>query len=133
VRVVLDAGVFIAAAKGNRITRSLMTQSRERAIFCVLASTIAEFYRGGTQTASEARLLNAWRPEVVAIDEALARRAGVLLSSTGGSNTLDALLVAGSIACGASKIFTTDMKDIEQLVSAAGTAAMRPIAVVKAD
>jgi hypothetical protein len=131
VRVVLDAGVFIAAAKGNRVTRSLMTQNRERAIFCVLASTIAEFYRGGTQTASEARLLNAWHPEIVAIDEALARRAGVLLASTGGGNTLDALLVAGSIFCGASKIFTTDLDDIERLLGAAPT--VRSIAVVKAD
>ena len=69
-RIVLDAGVFIAAAKGNRVTRSLMAESRDRAVFCVLASTIAEFYRGGTRTASEARLFNAWHPEVLAIDEA---------------------------------------------------------------
>ena len=110
-----------------------MTQSRDRAIFCVLASTIAEFYRGGAQTASEARLFNAWHPEVVTIDEALARRAGVLLASTGGSNTLEALLVAGSIVCGASKIFTTDMIDIERLLSTAVAAAARPIVVVKAD
>ena len=108
-----------------------MTQSRDRAIFCVLASTIAEFYRGGTRTASEARLLNAWHPEVVAIDETTARRAGVLLASTRGGNTLDALLVAGSIVCGASKIFTTDMEDIERLLSAASVA--KPIEVVKAD
>jgi predicted nucleic acid-binding protein len=130
-RIVLDAGVFIAAAKGNRITRGLMTASRDRASFYVLASTIAEFYRGGTRTASEARLLHSWRPEVLAVNETIARRAGILLASTGNGNTLDALLVAGSIVCGASTIFTTDMNDIKHLLSAASVAT--PIAVIKAD
>lgn len=130
-RVFLGAGVFIAAAKAHGTTVALLSRVRGRQVLCVVAATIAEFYRGGAKTAREAQLLNRWRPDIVSVTDALARRAGMLLAETGGTNVLDALLVAGAAACGASAIYTTDVEDIERLASA--DSALRSVLVVKAD
>jgi hypothetical protein len=57
-------------------------------------------------------------PEVVDIDKALAKRAGELLASTGGNNTIDALVVAVAEDKNAAQIYSDDVNDVEELLAA---------------
>jgi PIN domain-containing protein len=83
----------------------------------VAASTIAEFWRNRRGLA-EARfgLLSA---TVVPVDSILAKRAGELLRQIGGAKTLDAIVVAVAEQSQADRIYTSDVGDMELLLSAA--------------
>jgi len=94
------------------MTHALMATTIGQAILYVAAHTIAEFYRGGRRSAGEARLLNLWRPEVLSIGADEGRLAGELLATTGGSNSMDALVVAAAAIHGITEIFTTDPDDL---------------------
>ena len=78
-------------------------------------AVIAETWRedGGRQ-ARLARLLKA--VEVVAVDEALGRRAGALLGESKTDDPVDATVVA--VAAAGDHILTSDIPDIQTLVSA---------------
>ena len=101
-------------------------------LLVIAASTIAEFYRGGTTTAREAHALNRWDPHVVRIGESEGRLAGELQGAAGTAAAMDALLVAVAQLHGVTDILTTDPTDIKRLV-AARKRGSRPIAVIKAD
>jgi hypothetical protein len=80
---------------------------------------IAETWReDGSRQARLARLLKA--VEVAAVDEAVGRRAGVLLGKAGTSGPVDGTVVA--IAASGDLILTSDTGDIAKLVSASGRA-----------
>jgi predicted nucleic acid-binding protein len=131
VTVVLDAGVFIAGARGNRATLASLSRVAGKAMLVVPATAIAEFWRDGSRSAREARLFNAWQPNVVSIEAELARRAGAYIGVTKGADTLDAIVVAVAASVSADQIFTTDPDDIEALVAADPRTSQ--IAVVKVD
>lgn len=122
--LVLDAGALIAA---DRDDRELVAKLRVAALNGIdLRSNgvvIAQAWRvdGGRQ-ARLARLLKA--VDVVAVDEALGRQAGVLLGKAGTSDPVDGTVVA--IAAAGDRVLTSDVGDIAKLVSVSG----RPIGVV---
>ncbi len=76
----------------------------------------------------EAQLVNQWRPEVLPINAAEARLEGELLGRTGGSNSMDAIVVSTAALHGIGEIFTTDPDDLVQLRNALVPA--QPIAIV---
>jgi len=124
VALVLDAGALIAA---DRDDRELVAKLRVAALNGIdlrsNGAVIAQTWRedGGRQ-ARLARLLKA--VDVVAVDEALGRQAGVLLGKAGTSDPVDGTVVA--IAASGDGILTSDAGDIAKLVAASG----RAIAVV---
>lgn len=114
--LVLDAGALIAA---DRDDRDLLAKLRvaERCGFDLRSNgaVIAETWReAGGRQARLARLLKA--VDVVAVDEALGRDAGVLLGKAGTSDPVDATVVA--IATVGDHILTSDTRDITRLVTA---------------
>lgn len=83
----------------------------------VSTATVAEVWRGGTRSARIARLLAFCVLEPV--DEALAKRAGVLLSCAGSSNTIDGIVVATAAARRAG-VVTAHLADVKPLGDVAG-------------
>lgn len=71
---------------------------------------------GGARQANVARLLPGL--EVVPIDDALGRRAGVLLGLAGRSDVVDAAVIL--IADDGDEIFTADPTDLRDLAQASG-------------
>jgi predicted nucleic acid-binding protein len=59
------------------------------------------------------------RPIVVSVDESLAKRAGELLRHADSKNAMDAFVVALAERSRAHRIYTSDVIDIERLLSAA--------------
>lgn len=94
---------------------ALMKSAAGTSTFFIAAHTFAKFYRGGRKSAREAQLVKQWRPEIVPIHVAEARLAGELLGRSGGSNSMDAILVATAALHGISEIFTTDPDDVGKL------------------
>jgi predicted nucleic acid-binding protein len=115
--VVLDAGFFLALARREHFATNLLARTKERSALAVAASTLAEFWR--THRGLAESRFGLLRPNVVHVDEALAKRAGELLKSTSGRNAMDAIVVALAERLGAAQIFTSDVDDIEMLLSAA--------------
>lgn len=76
---------------------------------------VGQVWRNGTRQARLAKLLSSVR--VAALDEALGRRAGVLLAAAGTSDVVDAALVL--LARGGDQIVTSDPHDLVRLASAA--------------
>jgi hypothetical protein len=114
--LVLDAGALIAADRDNRdLLAKLRLAERGGLHLRSNGAVIAETWRedDGRQ-ARLARLLKA--VDVVAVDEALGRRAGALLGKADVNDPVDATVVA--IAASGDHILTSDVRDIGKLVSA---------------
>jgi hypothetical protein len=78
---------------------------------------LAQVWRGGSgRQARLAQLLH--DVEVLSIDDDHGRRTGVLLGATGMSDAIDASLVL--VAEDGDRIITSDVDDIQRLVTAAG-------------
>lgn len=113
----LDAGVFVALGRQDHVALALLNRLKHRVAIAVAASTISEIWRrSGGLCETRFGLL---RPTVVPVDAALAKRAGELLRQTGGSNTLDAIVVAVAEHLEADRIYTSDVDDVEMLLTAA--------------
>lgn len=115
--VVLDTGFFIALAKRDHVGAELLARTKERKPLAVAASTISEFWRVH-RGAAESRF-SVLKPTVVEVDEALAKRAGELLKATRDTNAMDAMVVALAERLQAAEIYTSDVEDIDRLLSAA--------------
>lgn len=117
-----DAGVLIAADRGERSAiafhRSLLLAGVRP---LVPAPVLAQVWRGGPQAGLSQVLRGC---EVVALTQALARRAGELLASSGGRDVVDAAVVAVAESRGGA-VVTSDAEDIERL----GRAARRALVV----
>lgn len=117
--LVLDAGAFLAVERGDRELVALVkAELAARRSPMTHGGVVGQVWRGGTgRQAHVARLLAA--TEVVAVDGALGRRAGVLLALAGGADVIDSALVL--LASDGDLVVTSDPHDLRPLAAAAGT------------
>ncbi len=116
-KLVLDAGAFIAFERGDRMVaallkRELMARRRPR----THGGVVGQIWRGGARQARIARLLQA--VEVVALDLEVGRRAGLLLGRTRQTDVVDAALVL--LASDDDWLVTSDPDDLRPLAQGAG-------------
>ncbi len=116
--LILDAGALMAIERGDRDMVALIKRERlEGRAPLTHGGVVGQVWRGGTgRQANLARLLPG--VEVVALDDALGRRAGVLLGLTGTRDVIDAALVL--LASDGDVICTSDPDDLAGLTNAAG-------------
>lgn len=115
--LILDAGAFVAAERGSRDVAALVKRERLAGRVPVTnGAVVAQVWRGGHgRQAPVARLLAG--TEVVPVDDALGRRAGMLLAASGGSGAVDAAVMA--LARDGDDILTSDAGDLRALAEAA--------------
>jgi hypothetical protein len=116
-RLILDAGAFIAFERGDRmiaalLKRELLARRRPR----THGGIVGQIWRAGARQARIARLLQAI--DVVALDLELGRRAGLLLSRTRKTDVIDSALVL--LASDGDWIVTSDPDDLYPLAERAG-------------
>lgn len=113
VGLTLDTGALIAVERADRSAlERIELAGRNGHPVTVPAPCLAEAWRGGARAARLARLLEA--VDVEALDETLAKGAGLLLGVTGTSDAIDAVVVAGAALRG-DAILTSDPDDIGRL------------------
>jgi hypothetical protein len=114
--LILDAGAFVAAERGDRDVVALVKRERLAGRPPVTnGGVVAQVWRGGRQV-PVARLLAG--TEVVPVDEILGRRAGMLLAASGSADAVDAAVVC--LAADGDDILTSDPGDLRALAEAAG-------------
>jgi hypothetical protein len=116
--LILDAGAFVAVERGDRDVVALIAGERRLGRAPLThGGVVGQVWRGGAgRQANLARLLAG--VEVRPLDEALGKRAGVLLARTGGHDVIDAAVVL--LAADDDEILTTDPADLESLAAASG-------------
>ena len=116
--LVLDAGALIAVERADRDVMALIKQELlNRKSPITHGAIVGQVWRGGGgRQASLARLLPAL--DVVALDAALGRRAGVLLGRAGMNDVMDASLVL--LAADGDFLITSDPHDLERLAHVTG-------------
>jgi len=116
--LILDAGAFVAAERGNREVITKVKRERRAGRAPVTnGAVVAQVWRGGVgKQVQLARLLA--DVEVAPVDDQLGRRAGMLLARTGGSDAIDASLIC--LAQDGDDILTSDPSDLLSLTEAAG-------------
>jgi hypothetical protein len=117
VKLILDAGAFIAFERDDQITaallkRALLARQRPR----THGGVVGQVWRAGARQARTARLLQA--VDVVPLDRELGRRAGLLLGRARKEDVIDAALVL--LASDGDRIVTSDPDDVYALADAAG-------------
>ena len=116
--LILDAGAFLAAERGDRDVVALVKRERLAGRPPMTnGGVVAQVWRGGRgRQALVARLLAG--TEVIPVDEVLGRRAGMLLAASGGSDAVDAAVIC--LAADGDDILTSDPGDLRSLAEAAG-------------
>jgi predicted nucleic acid-binding protein len=116
-RLILDSGAVIALSRGDDRALAYLKRAVELdAQVWVPVAVLAETLRGHARDAAVHRILNAigrTRDTTVA----MGRRAGALLGSAGGTNTVDALVVAEAIDTGGADVLTGDPADLAALAA----------------
>jgi hypothetical protein len=117
VTLVLDAGAFLAVERGDREIVALLKRERLAGrIPLTHGGVVGQVWRGGAgRQAAVARLLAA--VEVVALDDRLGRRAGLLLGRARKRDVIDAAVVL--LAADGDMLLTSDAKDLTPLAAAA--------------
>jgi len=116
--LVLDAGALVALERLDRDVIALIKRERlaQRAPV-THGGIVGQVWRGGSgRQANLARVLPGI--EVVALDEQLGRKAGVLLAQTKTSDVVDAAVAL--LAKDGDEILTSDVRDLRPLVKATG-------------
>lgn len=115
--VILDSGALVALERNDRaMWRRLKTAQRTGELPITHGGVVAQVWRGGSGRQSVlSRALGA--VDVVALDDELGRRAGVLLARSGFVDAIDAALAA--LAGHGDQILTSDPGDLAVLVDAA--------------
>lgn len=116
--VVLDAGALVAIERDDRrIAALLKAELAAGRSPRTHGGVIGQVWRGGT--GRQARLAKALEGmEIVAIDDALGRRIGILLGHSGRADVIDAGVVL--IAEDGDEVFTGDRLDLHDLAAVAG-------------
>ncbi len=115
-RLILDAGALIAIDRNDPTAVLSLRTARDRRIAVVAPSpVVAQVWRNGRTQANLARALRG--VEVLAPDEAAARRCGELLAATSTRDVVDGFVVA--VARRGDVILTSDPDDITALIKAA--------------
>ena len=117
-RLLLDAGAFIAVERGDvTVAALLQTELRKGRVPLTHGGIVGQVWRGGTgRQVLVARLLAG--VEVVPLDEALGRQAGLLLRAASQRDVVDAALI--TLARHGDLILTSDPDDLARLAQAAG-------------
>jgi predicted nucleic acid-binding protein len=120
--VVLDAGALVAVDRGDRAVVLLLRRAASRGdTLRTTGVVVAQAWRDPRGRQAElARLLRA--VDVRPVDEQMGRAAGALLGRSGTSDAVDATVAL--VAEDGDRILTSDPRDIERLVRAAGTHAL---------
>ncbi|HYZ08054.1 MAG TPA: hypothetical protein VE709_05555 [Pseudonocardiaceae bacterium] len=115
--LVLDAGAFLAVERADRDVVALVKGERAAGrVPLTHGGVVAQVWRGGGRQALLARLLAG--VDVVALNEELGRRAGVLLGRAGSSDVVDAAVVL--LARDGDDVLTSDPQDLLVLAEVAG-------------
>jgi hypothetical protein len=116
--LILDAGAFVAAERGDRDVVALVKRERLAGRPPITnGGVVAQVWRGGRgRQVPVARLMAG--TEVMPIDGSLGRSAGVLLAASGGSDAVDASVIC--LAADGDDILTSDPADLRALAEAAG-------------
>lgn len=116
--ILLDAGALISVERGDRALLARLNRERLHGRTPLThGGVVGQVWRGGPRQARLAVLLAA--VETAALDEALGRRAGLLLAAAGTSDVVDAALVV--LAADGDDIVTSDPDDLTVLAVASGT------------
>ena len=114
--LVLDAGAFLAAERGDRRVLALLKgELIEGRAPLTHGAVVGQVWRGGARQARIARLLEA--SEVAAIDLEHGRAAGELMGRARTSDVVDAALVL--LCVDGDQVLTSDPDDLTTLASAA--------------
>lgn len=116
--VVLDAGALIAAEADDRDLVAIIKRERaEGRVPVTHGGVVGQVWRGGHgRQAKLSRLLPGL--DVAPLDEALGKKAGVLLGLAGAADVIDAAVVL--LATDGDEIYTSDVADLEDLARASG-------------
>lgn len=115
--LLLDAGAFVAVERFDREVIALVKAERLAGRLPMShGAVVGQVWRGGPRQANVARLLAG--TEIVGVDDALGRRAGVLLGRAGLSDVVDAAIVV--LAADGDVILTSDASDLHRLAVEAG-------------
>jgi predicted nucleic acid-binding protein len=115
VRLVLDAGAFIAVERGDFQTLTLIEKARNGGVQIVTVSpVVTQVWRDGRKQATLARLLAGVK--VFEPTEDAAKRAGVLLRRTKMSDAVDALVA--DMCRVDDLLLTSDPRDLKALTEA---------------
>jgi hypothetical protein len=116
--LILDAGAFVAAERGNREVLARLKQERRRGSAPLTnGAVVAQVWRGGRgKQVPVAQLLSS--TDVAPVDDLLGKRAGMLLALTGAADAVDASVVC--LAQDGDDILTSDPGDLLDLVRTAG-------------
>ena len=111
--VTFDTGVLIALERRHAGALALLRACRlSRATITIPAAVVAEWWRGTHRSLLESG-------SIEPLSAHLAERAGELLAETGGSNAIDATVVASAAQRG-DLIVTGDAVDFRRLAAACG-------------
>lgn len=117
--LVLDAGAFLAAERGDRELVALLKDELRRGRAPLThGGIVGQVWRGGARQARLALLLAG--TEVAPLDDALGRRAGALLARARKADVVDAALAL--LATDGDTLLSSDPGDLRALVDAAGLA-----------
>jgi hypothetical protein len=116
--LILDAGAFVAVERGDRDLMALVKREvLAGRIPCTHGGILGQIWRGGT--GRQARLSDFLQGvRVRPLDEALGRRAGLILRASRRSDVADAALVL--LARDGDMLLTSDPDDLVPLAAAAG-------------
>jgi hypothetical protein len=116
--LILDAGAFVAAERGNREVIARVKRERQLGHAPLTnGAVVAQVWRGGRGRQGPVAQLLAGA-EVAPVDDLLGKRAGMLLARAGAADAIDASVVC--LAQDGDDILTSDPGDLLDLVWAAG-------------
>ena len=115
--LILDAGAFVAAERGNREVLARVKKELAAGRTPITnGGVVAQVWRGGRDKQVPVAQLLAG-VQVEAIDDRLGRYAGMLLARTGTSDAIDAAVIC--LARDGDDILTSDPGDLVDLANAA--------------
>lgn len=115
--LILDTGAFLAVERGSRDVLALLKGEQKAGRVPVThGGVVGQVWRGGGgRQASVARLLAG--TQVVALDERLGKRVGILLGHAKKADVIDAAVVL--LAADGDMILTSDPRDLRPLATVA--------------
>ena len=116
--IVLDNGALIALERNDRAMWARLKAAAAAGVAVVVpAGAFAQAWRGGAQRQAElARALD--QMEIVALDEPVARAAGVLCGATRTSDVVDASVALAAAHPDVTAVCTSDVDDVSMLLAA---------------
>ena len=112
--VTFDTGALIGLERRTERMKAVLARIAARGLpVTVPAVVVAEWYRGQR----DFRRVLALAKWVEPTTEAIARTAGIALRATGGSNAIDAVVMASAAQRG-DVVYTSDVPDLQILTSA---------------